>query len=220
MNDSGQPRFAARPRGLRDADPASGRVLPDPRATRLSSRRTLLGLLGASSILSACASLPPPGSIRSLPDGSPDASTGPWPDAASPAAGADPGPPGRVSEELAREVAFLALSLIDTPYRYGGNTPDSGFDCSGLIVYVFGSAAGVALPRTVAKLAWVGQPVRPAAMRTGDLVLFDTTGRFSHAGIYVGAGRFVHAPSSGGTVRLDGVRAPYWRPRFAGARRV
>jgi len=193
MNDSGQLRPVAVPEGPREADRAA--------------RRALLGLLGASSILSACSTLPP-GSIRSLPDdagGAPDA---------------DPGPSGRVPEDLAREVSFLALSLVDTPYRYGGNTPAGGFDCSGLIVYVFRNAAGVGLPRTVAQLAQVGQPVRAGAMRSGDLVLFDTAGRFSHAGIYVGGGRFVHAPSSGGVVRLDGVYASYWRPRFSGVRRV
>ncbi|MCL4182669.1 MAG: C40 family peptidase [Burkholderiaceae bacterium] len=165
----------------------------------LATRRALVGLLGVS-ILSACSTLPSPGPGPSDP--------------------ADPGPTGRLPEDLAREAAFMALGLVDTPYRYGGNTPAGGFDCSGLIVYVFRSAAGVALPRTVAQLARVGQPVRAASMRTGDLVLFDTTGRFSHAGIYVGDGRFVHAPSRGGVVRLDGVHTRYWRPRFSGVRRI
>lgn len=163
------------------------------------ARRAFLGLLGAT-IVSAC-------------------STVPTQDAPAPA-DADAGPAGRVSEDLAREVTFLALSLVDTPYRYGGNTPDSGFDCSGLIVYVYRRAAGLALPRTVAQLARVGEPVPTRAVRSGDLVLFDTRGRFSHAGIYVGDGRFVHAPSSGGTVRLDGMRARYWQRRFSGVRRV
>jgi cell wall-associated NlpC family hydrolase len=176
-------------------------------AVSLDVRRRLLGLIGAS-MLSACSSLPPrtPG--------------GTDPGGASEAGEATSGPPGRVPDDLAREAAFLALSLVDTPYRYGGNTPQGGFDCSGLIVYVFRNAAGVALPRTVARLAGVGEPVRLAAVRSGDLVLFDTRGRFSHAGIYVGCGRFVHAPSTGGTVRLDGVQARYWRPRLSGARRV
>ena len=167
-----------------------------------TTRRALLGLLGAS-ILSACAT------PRSGRFDSPDADGIPDADAQS-----------RLSDDLAREAAFIALSLVDTPYRYGGNTPYGGFDCSGLIVYVYRSAAGLALPRTVAQLAGVGLPVRAGARRTGDLVLFDTTGRFSHAGIYVGDGRFVHAPSTGGRVRLDGVFAQYWRPRFSGVRRV
>lgn len=169
-------------------------------------RRRLLGLIGAS-VLSACSSLP-----SRVPGGAGDDGID--------IGAADGGPVGRIPDDLAREVAFLALSLVDTPYRYGGNTPQGGFDCSGLIVYVFRSTAGVALPRTVAQLAAVGEPVRLAAVRSGDLVLFDTRGRFSHAGIYVGGGRFVHAPSTGGTVRLDGVQARYWRPRYSGARRV
>ncbi len=171
---------------------------PDARAR--TARRALLVLLGGS-VLAACSTLPPP---------SPDEGAGVH----------DGGPPGRVSEELAREAGFLALSLIDTPYKYGGNTPQGGFDCSGLIVYVYRRAAGFSLPRTVAQLAHVGLPVRASAVRTGDLVLFDTSGRYSHAGIYVGDGRFVHAPSTGGTVRLDGMRARYWAQRFSGVRRV
>ena len=166
-----------------------------------TARRALLWLFGAS-ILTAC-------STPSRRFDSP---------AVDDAANADA--QSRLSDDLAREAAFIALSLVDTPYRYGGNTPDGGFDCSGLIVYVYRSAAGLALPRTVAQLAGVGLPVRAGARRTGDLVLFDTTGRFSHAGIYVGDGRFVHAPSTGGRVRLDGVFARYWRPRFSGVRRV
>ena len=173
------------------------------------NRRRCLALLGAAgaSMLAACASGP---SYRAAAPG--DA----WP--APDDAAADS--PGNLPDELAREAAFLALSLVDTPYRYGGNTPDSGFDCSGLIVYVFREAAAHSLPRTVRQIAQAGQPVRYRTVRTGDIVLFDTAGRFSHAGIYVGNGRFVHAPSTGGVVRLDGVHARYWRPRFSGVRRV
>ncbi len=190
----------------------------------LEARRRLLGLTGASllsacsSLLSACSSLPSraPGHVDSI-----DGNAGIGMDGADAGNGAGAaGPDGRVPDDLAREAAFLALSLVDTPYRYGGNTPRGGFDCSGLIVYVYRNAAGVALPRTVFALAGVGASVRLAAVRSGDLVLFDTRGRFSHAGIYVGGGRFVHAPSTGGTVRLDGVRAHYWRSRFSGVRRV
>lgn len=168
------------------------------------ARRSALGLLGGS-ILSSCSTLS--SSSRGGPDTTAD-------DAAY------PNSPGRVSEDLAREITFLALSLVDTPYRYGGNTPQGGFDCSGLIVYVYRTSAELALPRTVAQLAGVGHRVRINAARAGDLVFFDTSGRYSHAGIYVGGGRFVHAPSTGGQVRLDGVFARYWRPRLAGVRRV
>ncbi len=108
----------------------------------------------------------------------------------------------RLSPEQSSDIAIHALGLVGTPYRYGGNTPDSGFDCSGLIGYVYTSRAGVAPPRTVAQLSGFGQSIDADELRTGDLVVFGR-GRPTHAGIYVGEGRFVHAPSSGGTVRLD-----------------
>lgn len=175
-----------------------------PDRAAMPSRRGLLLAAGATglALLSACSS----GPARR-----PDRPGGPAPGAFD-----ESGLP----DELAREAAFLALSLVDTPYRYGGNTPASGFDCSGLIVYVFREAAARPLPRTVRQIAQAGQAVRYRSVRTGDIVLFDTAGRFSHAGIYVGGGRFVHAPSTGGVVRLDGVHARYWRPRFSGVRRV
>lgn len=106
-------------------------------------------------------------------------------------------------------IAIHALGLVGTPYRWGGNTPESGFDCSGLIGYVYRSQAGVAPPRTVAQLAGFGQPVDADALRTGDLLIFGGASP-SHAGIYVGEGRFVHAPSSGGTVRLNRLDDRHW----------
>ncbi|WP_028240839.1 C40 family peptidase [Stutzerimonas azotifigens] len=123
----------------------------------------------------------------------------------------------------AEDVLFNALSLVGTPYRYGGNTPDSGFDCSGLIGYVYRHGAGLALPRTTADLMRMrAERVRADALRAGDLVFFATAGgrRVSHAGIYVGEGRFVHAPSSGGTVRLDSLSSHYWQKSYLDARRV
>lgn len=114
-----------------------------------------------------------------------------------------------LSAEQARDITMHALGLVGTPYRYGGNTPASGFDCSGLIGYVYLSHTGVAPPRTVAELSRFGKPVGPQELRTGDLVVFGH-GRPTHAGIYVGDGRFVHAPSSGGTVRLDSLQSHYW----------
>lgn len=123
----------------------------------------------------------------------------------------------------AEDVLFRALGLVGTPYRYGGNTPETGFDCSGLIGYVYRQAAGLALPRTTGELMNLPVPaVKSSALRAGDLVFFATSGgrRVSHAGIYVGEGRFVHAPSSGGTVRLDSLSARYWSQRYLQARRV
>src|SRR5690606_16676582 len=106
----------------------------------------------------------------------------------------------------AEDVLFRALGLVGTPYRYGGNTPEGGFDCSGLIGYVYRDAAGISLPRSTRELSAMRTPdVRRDALKSGDLVFFATNGgrTVSHAGIYVGDGRFVHAPSTGGTVRLD-----------------
>jgi cell wall-associated NlpC family hydrolase len=116
------------------------------------------------------------------------------------------------------DIAIHALGLVGTPYRFGGNTPEGGFDCSGLIGYVYNSRAGVAPPRTVALLSGFGASVPEDELRTGDLVVFGG-GRPTHAGIYVGEGRFVHAPSSGGTVRLDHLRSRYWAQQSASYRR-
>jgi cell wall-associated NlpC family hydrolase len=107
-------------------------------------------------------------------------------------------------------VALHAIGLVGTPYRYGGNSPDAGFDCSGLIGYVYWHAASKRAPRTVAQITQWGQAVARQALRTGDLVVFTGRGQPNHAGIYVGEGRFVHAPSSGGTVRLDALSARHW----------
>ncbi len=123
-----------------------------------------------------------------------------------------------LTPEQAGDIAIHALGLVGTPYRYGGNTPDSGFDCSGLIGYVYRSRAGLAPPRTVAALDGFGQPVGMAELRTGDLVLFGG-GRATHAGIYVGEGRFVHAPSTGGEVRLDRLAGSYWSKQTVSVRR-
>ena len=115
-----------------------------------------------------------------------------------------------LSDEQAHDIAIHALGLVGTPYRYGGNTPDTGFDCSGLIGYVYRQRVGTPPPRTVAQLNQWGQPIDADELRTGDLVVFGRGRSPSHAGIYVGEGRFVHAPSSGGTVRLDHLQSRHW----------
>lgn len=127
------------------------------------------------------------------------------------------------SSGVAEDVLIHAIGLVGTPYRWGGNTPDSGFDCSGLIGYVYRNAAGLQLPRTTREMiALRVPPVERPQLRSGDLVFFATSGgrQVSHAGIYVGEGRFVHAPSSGGTVRLDSLGNRYWQRHYLGARRV
>ncbi len=115
----------------------------------------------------------------------------------------------RLTPEQSSDIAIHAMGLVGTPYRYGGNTPGGGFDCSGLIGYVYRSLAGIPPPRTVAQLSDFGAPVPPGDERTGDLVIFGS-GRPTHAGIVVEGGRFVHAPSTGGTVKLDRFSSGYW----------
>lgn len=121
----------------------------------------------------------------------------------------------------ANAVLIRAISLVGTPYRYGGNTPEGGFDCSGLVDYVYRDMLDMRLPRTTSELAKLQGPrIRPAQLVGGDLVFFGDGGKVSHVGIYVGEGRFVHAPSSGGTVRLDRLDGPWFRDHYSGARRL
>lgn len=130
--------------------------------------------------------------------------------------------PARLSEAQSHDVTLYALGLVGTPYRYGGNTPESGFDCSGLIGHVYRLQAGLEAPRTVASLQGWGQAVPGEQLRAGDLVLFGASGAGgapTHAGIYVDAGRFVHAPSTGGQVRMDRLSAPYWARQQVAYRR-
>lgn len=116
---------------------------------------------------------------------------------------------------------FRALGLVGTPYRHGGNSPQGGFDCSGLVVYVFRDAAGIELPRTAQAMAALPLPTIPRErLQPGDLVFFGQAGRVGHVGIHVGEGRFVHAPNEGGTVRLDRLDAPYWRNAWRFGKRV
>ncbi|WP_199539953.1 C40 family peptidase [Paraburkholderia kururiensis] len=133
-----------------------------------------------------------------------------------------PGLPNFVDHSVGREeISIQAMSLVGVPYRWGGNTPESGFDCSGLVHYVIARAASVNLPRTTAEMSGRGESVDPDEIAPGDLIFFNTTGRpHSHVGIYVGKLRFVNAPSTGGTVRLDYLTNPYWAKRFDGIRRV
>lgn len=130
--------------------------------------------------------------------------------------------PNFVDHSVGREeISIQAMSLVGVPYRWGGNTPEAGFDCSGLVRYVVDRAASVNLPRTTADMSVRGESIEPDEVAPGDLIFFNTTGRpHSHVGIYVGKLRFVNAPSTGGTVRLDYLTNPYWAKRFDGIRRV
>jgi len=125
----------------------------------------------------------------------------------------------RADHEAALQAAENARNMVGKPYRYGGNSP-SGFDCSGLVHYSYLSA-GVAIPRTTGSQLKAGFPVPESSLRAGDLVFFDQEGKkFSHVGIYLGNGRFVHAPSGGKQVRIDSLDMQYWQKHFVAARRI
>lgn len=121
----------------------------------------------------------------------------------------------------AQDVAIYALGMIGVDYRFGGSTPESGVDCSGLVQHVFRQVTGVTLPRTSKEMSGVGSKIRIDELRPGDLVFFNTRRfSFSHVGIYLGDHRFVHAPSRGGEVEIAALSASYWHSRFDGARRL
>jgi len=120
-----------------------------------------------------------------------------------------------------REIGLFALSLVGIDYRYGGESPERGLDCSGLIRYVFQHVTGVTLPRTAQELSRIGKDIRAADLEPGDLVFFNTRRfAFSHVGIYLGNDRFIHAPSRGGEVGVASLGSAYWQKRYNGARRL
>lgn len=123
--------------------------------------------------------------------------------------------------DASNAVLFRAMSLVGTPYHWGGNTPTSGFDCSGLVGYIFRDAAAVILPRHSATMAEIpGRELSRRQLHSGDLVFFAGSGTISHVGVYVGENRFVHAPNSGGTVRLDSLDGAWWKDHFVYGKRV
>jgi len=123
---------------------------------------------------------------------------------------------GRVKTVLTR-----ALALLGTPYRWGGTSPDSGFDCSGLVGYVFRNALGIELPRVSREMAQSGELISDRAkLNEGDLVFFGKRGQVDHVGIYLGEGRFVHAPRTGKDVMVSSLESGYWSGKYMQARRV
>jgi cell wall-associated NlpC family hydrolase len=174
------------------------------RATRVALAGLLLGAAGLPVLLAGCAGPAPSRHVASAPE-NPQL----------------PGTPPLAIDTTAREaVVARALLQVNTPYRYGGNTPEGGFDCSGLVSYVFARAAPTAarrLPRSTAQ--WAAATVPVSQPQRGDLVFFNTGAPFSHMGIYVGDGQFVHAPSRGGRVRKDSLQSRYFTAHYQGARR-
>ncbi len=144
------------------------------------------------------------------------------------ACGSKPPAPGQAPQRLperaassakGQDVVIFALSLIDTAYRFGGKNPSAGLDCSGMVSYIYGQAAGLRVSGSAADIARRGRPVERTALRPGDLVFFNTrNASFSHVGVYIGEDRFVHAPSSNGRVRIDQLDARYFAQRFETAR--
>jgi cell wall-associated NlpC family hydrolase len=118
-----------------------------------------------------------------------------------------------------QNVLAKAITLLGTPYRWGGESTD-GFDCSGLVGYVYRSVLGMELPRVSRQMVKSGEAVERAALAPGDLVFFGLRGRVTHVGIYVGEGRFLHAPSRGKDVRVDSLVTGYWSGRYMQGRRV
>jgi cell wall-associated NlpC family hydrolase len=124
-------------------------------------------------------------------------------------------------QEKTQEVLMNALSLTGIPYKFGGTNPNTGFDCSGFVRYVFSKAVDLTLPPTARAIAQVGNTVKKEELQPGDLVFFNTLkSAFSHVGIYIGNNKFIHAPRSGSVVRVENMQESYWASRFNGAQRL
>lgn len=126
-----------------------------------------------------------------------------------------------VSDEQMNELVMYAVSLADTPYHYGGNNANSGFDCSGFVGHVYRHSLGISMPRTSRDISRIGRPISQNDLSPGDLVFYNTShASFSHVGIYVGDGKFVHSPRTGESVRTEQMQMSYWAKRYDGARRL
>jgi cell wall-associated NlpC family hydrolase len=141
-------------------------------------------------------------------------------DTAAPAAQSlDAAPPS--VKDRATSLVVNALGFIGVKYRRGGDAPSTGFDCSGLVHYVFHDAWGLDLPRRAEQISHIGERIGKDQLKPGDLVFYSTIRKtVSHVGIYLGDGQFIHAPSRGEQVRVEDMNQPYWIKRFSGARRI
>lgn len=129
--------------------------------------------------------------------------------------------PTSTAPKAPRAIASTALSFLGVKYRYGGDAPSTGFDCSGLVSYAAEKSLGLKLPRQAAQMAREGESVKLNELKKGDLVFFNTRGfRNSHVGIYLGDQQFVHAPRKGAVVRVESMDIGYWKKRYNGARRL
>ena len=125
------------------------------------------------------------------------------------------------AEATAANLVMQAFALIGTKYKLGGNSAETGFDCSGFIRHLYETASDLTLPRTSFEMSRLGTKITPAELLPGDLVFYNTLKRsFSHVGIYIGEDRFIHSPSKGRAVEIVEMRDRYWQRRFNGARRI
>ena len=124
------------------------------------------------------------------------------------------------SQDEAGDLNMNAMSPIGLSYRFGGNSPTQGLDCSGFMQYIFKRSMGITLPRTSAEMATVGQQVDRANLKPGDMVFFGSGGRVSHVGMYIGNDRFIHAPRTGRDIEITSMNGNYWKSRYITARRV
>ena len=124
------------------------------------------------------------------------------------------------SQDEAGDLIMNAMSLIGLSYRFGGNSPTQGLDCSGFMQYIFKRSMGITLPRTSAEMATVGQPVERANLKPGDMVFFGSGGRVSHVGMYIGNDRFIHAPRTGRDIEISSMNGAHWKSHYITARRV
>ena len=123
--------------------------------------------------------------------------------------------------ERTSDLVSTAIGFLGIPYLRGGNSAESGFDCSGFVRAIYKDTIGLILPRTAAEQAVATQNIDKSQLKPGDLVFFNTLKRsFSHVGIYMGDNKFIHSPRTGSSVRIEDMRIPYWNVRFDGARRV
>jgi len=121
----------------------------------------------------------------------------------------------------ASDLVVNAMGFLGVPYRRGGNTEESGFDCSGFVRAIYEQTVGLVLPRRAAEQAHATQAIAREDLKPGDLVFFNTMkSAFSHVGIYIGDNKFIHSPRTGEQVRVEDMRQAYWMQRFSGARRV
>jgi cell wall-associated NlpC family hydrolase len=179
--------------------PAKLSKSPTPSTTRSATAATAATATVASPLISDGATLSPPVAVT----------TAKAPSGIS------------ASTDFAAEVVFRALSLLGVNYRFGGNSPTSGLDCSGLVRLVYSEVTGLILPRRSDEMSRVGGSIDKSELQPGDLVFFNTLRMpFSHVGIFIGNGQFVHSPSSGSTVRVENMNLSYWQSRFNGARRL